>query len=60
MQMKRRGVEMRIVLEGESIPVPGDLPLLKAVARAKRWADDFATGKVRGKSRHTRGFPSIL
>jgi site-specific DNA recombinase len=47
MQMKRRGVEMRIVLEGESNPVPVDLPLLKAVARAKRWADDFVSGKVR-------------
>jgi hypothetical protein len=24
-----------------------DLPLLKAVARARRWADDFVSGKVR-------------
>jgi site-specific DNA recombinase len=47
MQMKRRGVEMRIVLEGESNPVPVDLPLLKAVARARRWADDLVSGKVR-------------
>ena len=47
MQMKRRGVEMRIVLEGESNPVPVDLPLLKAVARAKRWAHDLVSGKVR-------------
>jgi site-specific DNA recombinase len=47
MQMKRRGVEMRIVLEGESNPVPVDLPLLKAVARARRWADDLESGKVR-------------
>jgi site-specific DNA recombinase len=47
MQRKRRGVEMRIVFEGESNPVPVDLPLLKAVARAKRWADDLVSGKVR-------------
>jgi hypothetical protein len=47
MQMKRRGVEMRIVLEGESNAVPVDLPLLKAVARAKRWANDLVSGKVR-------------
>jgi site-specific DNA recombinase len=50
MQMKRRGVEMRIVLEGESNPVPVDLPLLKAAARAKRWADELVSGKVRSVS----------
>jgi site-specific DNA recombinase len=50
MQMKRRGVEMRIVLEGESNPVPVDLPLLKAVARAKRWADELVSGKLRSVS----------
>ena len=47
MQMKRRGVEMRIVLEGTSTPNPVDLPLLKAVARARRWADELVSGKVR-------------
>jgi hypothetical protein len=46
MQMKRRGVEMRIVLEGTSAPNPVDLPLLKAVARARRWADELVSGKV--------------
>ena len=50
MQMKRRGVEMRIVLEGDSTPNPVDLPLLKAVARARRWADDLVSGKVRSVS----------
>ena len=50
MQMKRRCVEMRIVLEGESNPVPVDLPLLKAVARAKRWANELVSGKVRSVS----------
>jgi site-specific DNA recombinase len=47
MQMKRRGVEMRIVLEGDSTPNSVDLPLLKAVARARRWADELVSGKVR-------------
>jgi hypothetical protein len=47
MQMKRRGVEMRIVLEGDATPNHVDLPLLKAVARARRWADDLVSGKVR-------------
>jgi site-specific DNA recombinase len=47
MQMKRRGVEMRIVLEGDSNPARVDLPLLKAVARARRWANELASGKVR-------------
>jgi site-specific DNA recombinase len=46
MQMKRRGVEMRIVLEGTSAPNPVDLPLLKAVARARRWTNELVSGKV--------------
>jgi len=37
---------MRIVLEGTSTPNPVDLPLLKAVARARRWADELVSGKV--------------
>jgi site-specific DNA recombinase len=46
MQMKRRGVEMRIVLEGDTTNDRVDLPLLKAVARARRWADELVSGKV--------------
>ncbi len=46
MQMKRRGVEMRIVLDGDSNPAHVDLPLLKAVARARRWSDDLLSGRV--------------
>jgi site-specific DNA recombinase len=38
---------MRIVLEGDSNPARVDLPLLKAVARARRWADELKSGKVR-------------
>jgi len=47
MQMKRRGVETRIVLQGDSNPARVDLPLLKAVARARRWTDELLSGKVR-------------
>ena len=47
MRLKRRGVEMRMVLEGASNPARIDLPLLKAVARARRWSDDLLSGRVR-------------
>jgi site-specific DNA recombinase len=47
MQMKRRGVEMRMVLEGDSNPSRIDLPLLKAVARARKWSDELLSGRVR-------------
>jgi site-specific DNA recombinase len=47
MQMKRRGVETRMVLEGDSSPSRIDRPLLKAVARARRWSDDLLSGRVR-------------
>src|SRR5271167_1252818 len=46
MQVKRRGVEMRMVLEGDSSPSRVDLPLLKAVARARRWSQDLIAGRV--------------
>ena len=46
MQVKRRGVEMRMVLEGDSAPSRVDLPLLKAVARARRWSQDLIAGRV--------------
>jgi hypothetical protein len=46
MQMKRRGVEMRMVLEGDSTPARVDPPLLKAVARSRRWSQDLISGRV--------------
>jgi site-specific DNA recombinase len=49
-QMKRRGVEMRMVLEGDSTPARVDLPLLKAVARARRWSQDLIAGRVQSVS----------
>ncbi len=44
--MKRRGVEMKMVLEGDKTLSRVDLPLLKAVARARRWSDDLLSGDV--------------
>jgi site-specific DNA recombinase len=46
MQMRRRGVEIRIVLEGDSTPNRIDLPLLKAIARARRWANELVSSKA--------------
>ncbi|MFZ0678864.1 hypothetical protein [Candidatus Binatus sp.] len=44
--IRRRGVEMKIVLEGDKTLSRVDLPLLKAVARARRWSDDLLSGRV--------------
>jgi site-specific DNA recombinase len=46
LEMQRRGVEMKMVLEGDKTPSRLDLPLLKAVARARRWSDDLVSGRV--------------
>ena len=54
MQMKRRGVEMRMVLEGDATAVRVDLPLLKAVGRARRWSQDLIAGRVRSVSEIAR------
>ena len=46
--IKRRGVEMRLVIEDEkSIPTRIDPTLIKTIARAHCWFDDLATGKVK-------------
>jgi site-specific DNA recombinase len=55
MRLKRRGVETRIVLEGDSAPGPMDLPLLKAIARAHRWTTDLLSGRVNSISELARG-----
>lgn len=44
MEIKRRGIEMRMVV-GDCKGKP-DPNLLKAVARARLWFDELATGKV--------------
>jgi DNA invertase Pin-like site-specific DNA recombinase len=46
MHMKRRGVEMRLVLEGDTTARRVDLSLLKAIARARRWSQDLIYGRV--------------
>lgn len=47
MQVKRRGFEMRLVIQGSRAVAPTvDLALLKAVARGRQWADDLLTGRV--------------
>jgi len=48
MRMKRRGVEMRLIIDGDATPAARvDLPLLKATARAYRWSNDLISGRVR-------------
>jgi len=45
-QIKRRGVELRLVIGGETSPAPrGDPTLLKAVARGYRWFNELISGK---------------
>jgi site-specific DNA recombinase len=46
-QIRRRGVEMRLVIAGDRAPAPrADLALLKAVARAHHWSDELLSGRV--------------
>jgi site-specific DNA recombinase len=48
MQIKRRGVELRLVIDGDRGRVPkADPALLKAVARAHRWFDDLVSGRAK-------------
>jgi site-specific DNA recombinase len=47
MQIRRRGFEMRLVLQGSRAPAPlADLALIKAIARGRQWADDLLSGQV--------------
>jgi site-specific DNA recombinase len=48
MRMKRRGVEMRLIINGDSASLARvDLPLLSATARAYRWSNDLLAGRAR-------------
>jgi len=48
MQIRRRGFEMRLIVEGSgSIASQADPALLKLVARAHRWSDDLLSGRAR-------------
>ena len=47
MQLKRRGVELRLIVgDHNRSAATVDLSLLKAVARAHRWFDEISTGKA--------------
>jgi site-specific DNA recombinase len=47
MKLKRRGVEVRIILDGkDEIRRKVDPALLKAIARARRWFEEVASGRV--------------
>jgi hypothetical protein len=47
MKVKRRGVEMRIVIEGQlQAPQQVDPALLKGLARARCWFEEVASGRV--------------
>jgi site-specific DNA recombinase len=47
LQMKRRGVETRLVLPGEAVTVPRTDPaLLRALTRGYQWFDELAAGTV--------------
>jgi hypothetical protein len=47
LNVKRRGVEMRLIINGGNEPRKPDPALLKAVARARRWFEELASGRVR-------------
>jgi site-specific DNA recombinase len=48
LQLRRRGVELRIVMEGEAASTSAiDPTLLKAVARGRRWFSALASNRAR-------------
>jgi site-specific DNA recombinase len=47
MRIRRRGFEMRLVIEGTNAPAPlADLSLIKTIARGRLWADDLLAGRM--------------
>ena len=47
LKVKRRGVEMRLIINGGDEPRRPDPALLKAFARARGWFEELASGRVR-------------
>jgi DNA invertase Pin-like site-specific DNA recombinase len=50
MRMKRRGIEMRLIINGAG-PVRVDQTLLKTIVRAHKWFNDLTTGKVKNMAK---------
>ena len=47
MRTRRRGFEMRLVIQGNRTPAPlADLTFIKVIARGRLWADDLLTGRA--------------
>jgi site-specific DNA recombinase len=47
LKVKRRGIEMRLIINGGDEPRKPDPALLKAFARARGWFEELASGRVR-------------
>jgi site-specific DNA recombinase len=54
LKVKRRGVEMRLVINGGDEPRKPDPALLKAFARARGWFQELASGRVRSLTEISR------
>jgi site-specific DNA recombinase len=47
MQLRRRGVELRIILPGKSAPTSNrDATLVRAIVRGRRWFDQLASNRA--------------
>lgn len=54
-KIKRRGVEMRIIVGGkDDAPGKPDPTLLRAMARAQRWFEEIAAGRVKSSAEIAR------
>jgi site-specific DNA recombinase len=47
LKVRRRGVEMRLIINGGDEPRKPDPALLKAFGRARVWFEELASGRVR-------------
>ena len=55
MQMKRRGVEMRLVIPGEAVAVSrSDPAFLRALSRGYQWFSELASGRAERLKDHAR------
>jgi site-specific DNA recombinase len=46
LKVRRRGVEMRLIINGGEEPRKPDPALLKAFARARRWFEELSSGRI--------------